>query len=164
MLWLGRSAESVNIRWHAAWKWKVRRRMDEDYSLRWERRRWEPNMSVALRVRDAEERACSLEVRVHGRLGRAGRSAVFCGGLSEAAGSCGAVQRHNNSQGKPSKRDGRVRKNQKESSAGQTSAVSIQGKNISTTFHQMFHLTDWCYFSLLMWSWQYQFCMSHITS
>lgn len=106
-------------------------------------------MSVALRVRDAEERACSLEVRVHGRLGRAGQSAVFCGSWSEAAGSCGAVQRHNNSQGKPSKRDGRVRKNQKESSAGQTSAISIWAKYIHNA---LFHLTDSCYFSLLMWS------------
>ena len=47
-------------------------------------------------------------------LSGAGRSAVFCGSLSEAAGSWGAVQRHNSSQGKPSKRNGEKEEKPKE--------------------------------------------------
>lgn len=45
-----------------------------------------------------------LEVRVHACGVGAGPAAARCGSLGDTAGSCGAVQRYNDSDGKPSKK------------------------------------------------------------
>lgn len=102
-------------------------------------------------------RVFSLEVS--GRLSRARQSEVFCGRLSEAAGSWGAVQRHNCSQGKPSKRDGE-REEKPKRPLWAKHQPSLSRQNISTRFYFILQLHDfqiscmvWDYHAPpLMWS------------
>lgn len=82
----------------------------------------------------------------------------FCGSLSEAAGSWGAVQRHNSSQGKPSKRDGEREEKLKEPCRPNISPLWSR-QNLSTRLFFISQLHDFqiscivwnCYSSLLMW-------------
>lgn len=92
--------------------------------------------------------------------------------MSEAAGSWGAVQRHNGSQGKPSKRDGEGRKkNGKEPCRPNISRLH-PGKiypHGSVSSHRFMackkHAWRFLFLSRLMWALQNRFgCFTHITN